>query len=568
MKRKQIKRQNIIQLFISLVIIILINYIVSFLFFRFDLTSEKRYSLTPLTKNTLRNLDDNVYIKIYLEGDDLPAGFKRLQNSVRELLDEYKVYAGKYIDFDFINPSKNPDREMRYKIYDELAQKGMMPIEIKENSTEGKSSQKVIFPGAIIYFKGKELSLNLLKNNQSTSAETNLNNSIQSLEYEFTNALVKLNHKNIIKVAFTKGHGELNDLQIRDMVITLSEYYKVERVQLDTGATDLNRYQTIIFPKPLIPFSENEKYMIDQYVMNGGKILWLVDGVVANTDSLQQNSLTLAMANSLNLEDLFFKYGFRINPDIVEDLRCAAIGLTVAGATGQPNIKLFPWQFYPVIITTGNHTITKYLSPVKTEFLSTIDTVGSSNQIQKKILLYSSSFSKISPVPMRITFDLLNITDESIYHTPPQPVAALIEGVFHSAFKNRPLRKFTTNITGFRDSSVATKMIVVADGDVIRNELSLNRDIVPLGIDPKTKQTFRGNKEFILNAMNYLNDDGGLMGLRTRELKLRLLDKKDIQTSKTTLQIFNTLIPVLFIIIFGVCLSLWKKRKYTTGFFR
>ncbi len=562
MKQKQNKKHKLIQLGISLLIIILLANIVSFVFFRLDLTSEKRYTLTEISKKTLRSLNDHVYIKIYLDGDELPLGFKRLRKALQEMLDEYKLYTNVELDYQFVNLDKIKDKNIAYRIRQQLYRKGLAPIELNETSEDGKKSKKTIFPGATIVHNGRETIVNFLKNEAVNTAEQNLNNSIQSLEYEFINAIAKLKKERKPKIAFTEGHGELKSAEIYDISITLSEYYDIERVRLDTTPTDLAKFEAIVVAKPQKAFSEAGKYVLDQYIMNGGKVLWLIDAVVSNMDSLLANNHTLAIAIDHKLTDQLFKYGARINPVLVEDLQCAPIGLAVAGQNGKPQIKLFPWHFFPLISNHTNHSITKYLNLVKTNFVSSIDTVGIPGELRKEILLKSSAYTKTSATPSRIDLSMIREIDEQAYNNAPVPIAVLIEGEFSSVFENRSLAKFTSNPAAHKNKSAFNKMIVVADGDIIRNDISPKGEPYPLGFDKYSQKTFRGNTEFILNAMNYLCEDGGLMSLRVRELQIRLLDKTKIKASKTKWQIINTLLPIVLVILFGLIFTGIRKRKF------
>jgi ABC-2 type transport system permease protein len=563
-KRKHIKQQNILHLLFSLIVIVLVSYVGSFLFARIDLTAENRYTLTSYTKDLLENLDDEVYVKVYLESEDLPAGFKRMQKAIKELLDEFRVYADNNVEYEFINAFENPDKKIQRRIYDELTRKGLKPVDLKRKSKEGKRSQQIIFPCAVVIYKGQELALNLLKNNVGVNAENNWNNSIQSLEYEFINGIKKLSTKTKPKVAFIEGHGELSEYQVMDITRTLTEYYEVVRGKIGGKYGILDNFEAIIIAKPRHKFEESDKFVIDQYIMKGGKVLWLIDPINANMDSLYRSSRSMiALANSLNLDDQLFKYGVRINPTLIQDLQCSPIGLT-ASVGGQPKIEYFPWYYFPVIVTQNNHHITKYMNAIRTEFVSTIDTVGASSEIEKTILLQTSKLSRLMPIPIVISLDLIKEQPDRLqYNKPPQPIAVLIEGKFESVFKNRAIKKQMPEKEIFIEKSIATRMIVIADGDIIKNEVAHTGEPYPLGFDVHTKQTYKGNSEFILNAVNYLCDDEELMKIRLREIKLRLLDKTEINQSRIKWQLINTVVPVFLIVLFGFGINFLRKRKYT-----
>ncbi len=565
MKRKELKQRNIFNLLIALIIIVLISYISSYVFVRFDLTSEKRYTLSKHSREMLKSLNDEVYIKVYLDGDDLPISFKRMQRSIKELLEEFKVYSSGNINYSFINPSESTDMKVRFGFSKQLYMKGLVPVLSEEQGTEGKTSQKMLFPGVVITFNGRELGVNLLKTDPQykQDSEENINNSIQSLEYEFTNALQKLSRKKKPQIAFIEGHGELNEMQNVDITKTLSEYYDVKRGFISGKIGILDSFAAIIIAKPLKRFEEKDKYVIDQYIMKGGKILWLIDGTAINMDSLEKSPSTVAMMNELNIEDQLFKYGARVNPDLVLDMQCSPIGVAQTEGNGKTGIKLFSWLFFPLIFTHNNHTINKYMSLIKTEFISSVDTVSASEKIQKTILLTSSKFTKTEAVPVRISLDMISRKPQKqMFNDSYKPLAVLLEGTFESIYKNRLINQFTDDKQSFKAESRPTQMIVVGDGDIIKNEVSSKGDVYPLGFDKHSKKTFKGNTEFILNSLNYLCDDAGLMSIRTRELKLRLLDKDNALNNRTLLQTLNTLLPVLVVIIFGVALFFIRKRKY------
>jgi len=350
MERKKTRKQNIIQLVAVFVIVILLNYIVSFLIVRIDLTSEGRYTLSDPTKKLLSEIDDQIYVKVYLEGDDLPVGYKRMRRALNDLLEEFSYYGKKDISFRFINPSENPDKKVRFGLYKQLFDKGLIPIESTETTEEGKTSSKMVFPGVVVVYKGKDLGVNLLKNDPRyrTDSEDNINNSIQSMEYELTNAIRKLSIPQKQKIAFIEGHGELDEYQVMDITTILSEYYEVRRGIINGTPGILDEFEAIIVAKPLLKFSENDKLVIDQYIMKGGKALWLLDGAQIDLDSLRKMPLTVAMPLELNLDDQLFRYGARLNPGLIQDARCASIGMARQGTDGRTKIDFHTNSYYPI----------------------------------------------------------------------------------------------------------------------------------------------------------------------------------------------------------------------------
>jgi len=565
-RRKQIKRESLVRLMIYICIIILVNYLSSFLFYRFDLTAEKRFSLSATTKKILKGLDDVVYIKVYLEGA-LPAGFMRLHNSAREMLDEFKVYGKDMIDYEFINPGADKDPAVRRQVMNSLYEAGLQPTNLQVKEKEGGTSQKIIFPGAILSYKGVDVPVNLLENNPLLYWEVNLNNSIQALEFKFINMIRNMSSDTVEKIAFIEGHGELDQYQTGDITRELANYYQVDRGVIGGVYGCLDRYEAVIIAKPVKPFSEADKFVIDQYLMHGGKLLWLIDPVQVNTDSLVTGT-TYALYFPLNIEDQLFRYGVRINPNLIRDIQCHVIPVNKGMSGGQPQWQLTPWYYYPLVAPPAGNTITRNLNLILFQFASVIDTVGDDPGIVKKVLLASSPYSDIVEVPAIIS---LRETDrqpgEQEFKESFKPLAVLAEGQFQSVFNNRPVPPQVSRRQGmtFRNISRLTKMIVVSDGDVIRNDVTMSSQGGPvigqLGMDRYTSQVF-GNKEFILNAVNYLTDATGLMELRGREFKLRLLDKKRITDERTGWILLNTAGPVIVVILFGILFNLRRKSRY------
>ncbi|MBI5218837.1 MAG: gliding motility-associated ABC transporter substrate-binding protein GldG [Bacteroidia bacterium] len=567
-KKKQIKRQNIIYLVLIFAIIVLANIFSSFVFHRFDLTVEKRYTLTPATVKILKELNDVAYVKVYLEGD-LNVGFKRLRNATKELLDEFRVYAKDNVQYEFINPSESPDKKTRTEIFQQLYKKGLIPTNLEDKDGEGAVTQKIIFPGALISFGNEEVPVNLLKNNPAFTPEQNLNNSAQDLEYEFIDALKKVKTVEKKTVAFIEGHGELNRHETEDAAIALSDYFSMKRIRINGKLKALDGIDAIIIAKPDSIFSEADRYIIDQFIMKGGKALWLIDFIKAEMDSLVNSSNTMAMINDLGIHDQLFKYGVRMNPDLIHDVQCAQIPVNTAIAGTAPKWKPAPWLYFPVIISHSKHPVTKSLDIIKLEFPCSLDTVGDDGNIKKTILLTTSKNSKSFTAPARVSMDILRKKpDVSQFSSKYLPVAVLLEGAFTSVYKNRNLPKefFESKEIGFLSSGKPAKMIIVSDGDIIRNLVKKVGDKIyasPLGTDKWFSKIFyAGNKEFIVNAMNYLLDDKGTMVIRSRELELRLLDRERIAESRFFWQFINTVIPVAIIILFGIWLNWSRKKKY------
>ncbi len=579
-KKTSIKTANLTQFTLGIIIIILLNIIGSYVFTRIDLTSEKRYSLSDATKKMLGDIHDLVFFRVYLEGD-FPAGFKRLARETREMLDEMRAY-NPNIEYEFINPSENPDNNERQKIYRQLVEKGLSPTDLQVKTKDGTST-KIIFPGAIASYHGHEMPVELLLSQRTATPEEILNNSIENLEFSLADAIRKLAANRKPKIAFIEGHGELNLKETADITLAFRDYYTVDRVTINEKLNSLtkrtlvdsinnkyritNKYDAIIIAKPDSAFSEKDKFIIDQFIMRGGKVLWLIDPVFASMDSLQVNPETMGISLDLNLTDMFFKYGVRLNNNLVMDLNALQIPIKVGEMGNQPQFDFFPWYYFPILTPTSDHPIVRNLNAIKTEFISSIDFVNDVPEIKKTVLLSSSRYSRTVNVPVLITLSVLGEKpDERLYNKQHIPVAALIEGRFESLYANRlPPEILDDKGIGFTEQSRNTKMIVIADGDIIKNQMQLsggNYIPLPLGYDKYTGQQF-GNKELILNAMNYLTDDSGLITIRSKELKLRLLDRTKVEKERTYWQVLNTVVPVILVLIFGLIQAILRKQRYT-----
>jgi len=577
-KKKDIKRNSIIQLVLGVIIIILVNTIGYYVFTRFDLTSEKRYTLSEPTKKILKNLDDIVYFEVYLDGD-FPAGFKRLRRETKEMLDEFRAYSDN-IQYEFINPSENSDPAEREDVYKKLVERGLQPTDLQVKNNDGTSRQ-IIFPGTIISYREKEMPVELLKSQMGVPPEEVLNNSIQNLEFNLISVVKKLTTVKKPRVAFIEGHGELDLIDVADATLALQESYSVERVRIDGKVTSLterqtidsvntgiyNKFDAIIIAKPDSAFTEKDKFIIDQYIMRGGKVLWLIDPVSASMDSIFNSDITFGLINDLNLDDQFFTYGIRLNTDLVMDLNALPIPVKTGESGGAPQIDFFPWYYFPVLYPLSDNPIVKNLNAIKTEFISSIDTISGPN-VKKTILLTSSQYAKTVNTPALITLEILKEEpDRRLYNKKYVPVSALLEGKFKSVYAGRvPPEIANDKVMGFLEESRPTRMIFVADGDVIKNQVNYSKGkkpfTYPLGYDRYTGQTF-GNKDFILNAMDYLIDESGLITIRSREIKLRLLDRTKINENGLYWKILNVVAPVIIILILGLIMGLVRKRKYS-----
>lgn len=575
-ERKNLKRNQLTSFVITLVIIVVVNIIASFVYTRFDLTSEKRYTLSDTSKEILKNLDDYVYFRIYLEGE-FPAGFKKLRKETKEMLDEFRAYS-KFIDYDFINPSESNDAAERNETYKILYQSGLNPTELSIQSKDG-AQQIVIWPCALVSYKNKELPLDLLDTQVGKSSQDALNNSARNLEYKFISAIKDLSQIDKPNIAFIEGHGELTDKEVYDITQSLSKKYNVDRVAINEQVTALNkrtersdssivissRYDAIIIAKPTKPFSEKDKFIIDQYIMRGGKVLWLIDPVFATMDSLQSSESTMGNSLDLRLDDMFFKYGVRLNKNLLLDYNSAAIALRTGQMGGQAQIEYFRWYYFPLLNSASNSNIVKNINPIKADFVSSIDPVVSDSDVQKIPLLKTSDYTKVSAAPVFISLSLLRqAPDTRMFSQKGQNVAYLLKGKFESLYANRMTSAIVeSEEIGFMPSGKETSMIVVADGDIIKNQFHIPKGYpLPLGFDQYTQITY-GNKEFVENAISYLVDGEGLISIRSRELKIRLLDMNKVNDNTMLWQVVNVIVPSALVVVFGFIMAIIRKRKFT-----
>jgi len=534
-----------------LVVLLLINYISSTVYKRFDLTEDNRYTLSNSTKSIVENVKDVIIIKVYLQGD-FPAEFKRLQTETKQHLEELKAL-NKNIKFRFINPSK---------ITEELINNGLEPsrLQVQEN---GKLSEIVIFPWAVVSSKNKTESVSLLKDIFTNSQDEQLESSIQNLEYAFANAIHKVTSKKSKKIAIIKGNGELGDIYIADFLQKLNEYYFLAPFTLDSvekqpqkTLKDILEFDLFIIAKPAEKFTEEEKFTLDQFSMNGGKTLWLIDNVQAELDSLMQTGETLAYPRDLGLTDLFFNYGVRINTDLITDLNSSEIPLATGNIGNKTQFSQFQWNYYPLLNSTNNHSINNNIEPVNIKFANSIDTLK--NNIQKTILLQSSKLSKAIGTPSIISLKTIaQQPNPSKFSNGEKPIAILLEGKFKSAYNGR-VKPF--NIENPKENGVETKMIIISDGDIIANEISKGKPL-ELGINKWTNQRY-GNKEFLLNTVNYLLDDTGLINIRSKTVKVDFLNKQKAFEETTKWQVINILFPLLILAAFGYIFNYFRKKKY------
>lgn len=580
-KRKNLKKNQIVSFLVTIAIVVLLNVIGSYVFTRFDLTSEKRYTLSPTTKEILKNLDDYVYFRVYLEGNDLPAEYKKMRRETKEMLDEFRAYS-KFIDYEFINPGEGDnDAEIKDK-YTQLYQSGLDYTKWQDVGSDGSAKQLIIWPGALVSYRNNtEIAVNLLHETQNGQPdEYAVNASIENLEFYLIDAVRKVTRLERPKIAFIEGHGELSNEELGSIAQTLAKNYDVKRQAIE-GKIDalLHRtqdttrdvkvyptYDAIVIAKPTEPFDEKDKFLIDQYIMHGGKVLWLVEPVYATMDSLQNQESTIGLEQDLNLDDMLFRYGVRLNRDLLLSLNCAQIAVRTGGMVGnQPQYTRFNWYYFPLLQAASDHPMVRNMNGIKADFVSSIDATSSADGIEQIPLLKTTGYTKVSGTPVFISLAMLRqAPDQRLFNLKDgKNVAYLLKGSFTSLYANRiPQEIVDDQATDFLEESEPTAMIVVADGDLIRNQFDIDRNPLPLGYDKYTGVTYT-NKEFLENAISYLVDGENMIDIRSRKLTIRLLDTKKVSKERVKWQVINTVIPITLIIIFGFVLAFVRKRKYS-----
>lgn len=554
------KQQHLKQLGLLAFGLFIINVASHYIFKRIDLTQDQRYTLSETTKKIIDGVDSPLIIDVFLEGN-FPGEFKKLQSETRQLLEEFSAYNSN-ISFQFVNPIEKEEERMETmkKFYD----KGMMPINVTVED-KGKQTQEVVFPWAVANYGEKGTKVQLLKNMMGATTEQKVVSSVQHLEYAFADAINKIATEKQKKIAVIKGNGELDDVYIADFLKSVRENYYIGPITLDSVAKQpnqtlkaLNIYDLAIIAKPTEKFTDAEKQVLDQFIMKGGKILWLVDAVTAEVDSLYNPSgSSLAVTRDLNLTDMFFKYGFRINPQVIKDEQGTPIVLYSGNQGSESQKEQYVWKFAPFVYASSSHPIVKNIEGVKFDFCSPIELLK--NELKKTVLLETSQFSKTIGTPY--PFSLEMVTEET---SPKEyttggfiPVSVLLEGTFTSTYKNRVL-PFKDG--AFKTQSVPTKMIVISDGDVIKNQIDQGAPL-ELGFDKWSNFMF-GNKEFLLNSVNYLLDDNGLINIRSKEVRLPMLDKEKVHENYSRTQMLTVALPIVILGLFGFVFTYLRKKKY------
>ncbi len=547
------------------VILILVNAIANQWNGHVDLTDDKRFSLTQPTKDLLTELREPIYVVIFLEGE-FPAGFTRLQNSTIDLLERYQSYAPQII-YEFVNPSEGSLEDINAR-RQELSKDGILPLTLSIGEGD-QLTRKLIYPYAIFSLGSRQVIVNLLeKDVPGIPEEVVLNNSVSLLEYKFSNAIQKLTLDKKQNIVFTEGHGELERRQTARFETLLRQYYNTGRMNLDSTYWINPEIDLVVVAKPRTAFDQRDQFLLDQYIMNGGSVMWLIDQMNVNVDSIGRNQLYIPTVYESGLEDLWFKYGFRIQPNLVLDLESSRIPQVVGTAGGEPQYELFKWPYHVLSFPLTNHPIAKNLGRVNLLFPSTIDTIKTPTPVEKHILLQSSPYTRYQLSPVRLTFQILQEDLRAeLFNKEPQPLAVLLEGEFESAFKNRVGQDMLSVLQDigvpFKEKSLRTQQLVVSDGDIANNVLNVKeQSFYPLGYNKFEGKTYSANETFLLNAVEYMLDEKAILTARSKEVKLRLLDTIKARGERTTWRAINIGLPIVLLLLFGVLYRVIRRRKY------
>ena len=533
-----------------LVCVVLANVLVHVWTFRWDMTDDKHYSLSEATKTLLKATDTPIEVTLLLQGD-LNAGFRRLKKATEETIEEMNVYGNvQYTKYD-----------VQTHLADSL---GLHPIVIHEREQNGKTAQTTVYPYALVRYKSKNGVVSLLKNTRGLSGEENLNASIEGLEFAFAEVLHLLQQTKTPRVAMLEGHGEIDEAHTYDLMSALSRYFQVDRGALDADTLDvhmLDGYQAIIIADPQTAFSERERFVIDQYIMRGGSVLWAVNGVRFSEDVLQREGFTPVLALDLGLTDMLFRYGVRINPALVQDVQCLPIPVNVSSDPNQPNLQPMPWTYAPLLLTSQGSPITKNLGQVSSTFVSPIDAVGGEDGIEKRVLLATSTATKVTGTPAEVDLSDMN-PDVADFRYQYVPVAVSLEGAFPSVYAHRMMPDGVVSDEAIRKQSVPTRQVVIAGGSILGNDLQKGQAL-PMGYDRYSGMQF-SNRDVVVNAVLWLTDVEGLIALREKSVALRLLNDKRAHDERLQVQLVSTICPIAILALVGGMVWIIRKKKYTS----
>lgn len=550
-----------------LLLIAVINLLAAVFHSRLDLTLEKRYTLSQPTKKLLRNLDEQVNITLFLTGD-MPAGFKKLANSAGEMLQEFKENGGRSIHYTFERPGEGLNDTMKQVFLDSLNSLGLAPMNVKAQTDEGEGQEeRFIYPGALFTYKGRAMAVDFLQGQSSVNGINSLNNAEALLEYKLANAIHKIIQDSVPLVGYLTGNGQSLSYDVYDLINTIKANYDFRILPIDNVAAIPSIFSTLLIVKPTEPFTDQQKLKIDQYIMNGGKVIWMIDNLYAEYDSLQraQNDF-IAFDRALNLEDQLFKYGARINLDLVEDINCDQMPSVIGSVGGKPQIELVDWNYFPLLSNNNGHPIAKNLDYVVSQFPNSIDTVKAAG-IKKTFLLTTSPYARVLSSPARVSWKTVQTREDySSFTKTNVPVAVLLEGKFSSVFTNRISAAMKDSMAFYKQPFAPAnvsdnKMIIISDGDIALNAVSQKDGPLPMGKNMFTGYQY-ANKEFVFNCIEYMTDNSGILETRSKDYTLRLIDKKKLEDGKLKWQVINIILPIILVIVAGVIYQLVRRRRY------
>lgn len=541
------------------VAVVFLNVLAAQVFFRLDLTEDRRYSIAPATKEVLGRLDDVVFVEVYLDGE-LPPGFRRLQGAIREMLEEFRVYGGANIQYKFVDPSADRSVQARNELYQQLAKQGLQPTNLHDNEN-GRQVERIIFPGAIVRFNDEEEPVLLLKGNQSTSPEQRLNQSVEGVEYELVAAIRRLTQKNRRKIAFLEGHGELPVTQVADLMGALQRYYDVTRVDLRQGERLDSAIDAVVIARPTQTFSLSDQYKLDQFVLRGGRVVLCLDAVPVELDSVGEKG-TFGLPLKTGLEELLFHWGARVNPDLLQDMVSQSLPMVTGIVGNQPQTKLVPWRYFPIINSFSAHPIVRNLDVVSMRFVSSMDTIAVPG-IRKTPLLFTSRYTRLMPAPVRVNFNEARLQpNPRAFSRGPQMVGVLLEGRYNSLFQNRLVAGSALLKNFVKASEVPARIAIFSDGDLPRNNINKKTgQPEALGYDKFVGVQF-ANRDLITNTLDYLLDQDNLLAVRAKQVVLRPLDRPRVLAERTGWQLLNTVVPLAMLAAAGIGRAIWRRRKY------
>ncbi len=567
-KRKQQQRQALLRLLILSAILVCLNILAVRFHYKLDLTAEGRFTLSHVTKKMLQEMEDVAVVTVYLRGQDFPAGLQRLQDATRERLQSFRDISGNRVVFRFIDPFEGKDENEKMAMGKQLADKGILPAGININKDE-KYTQQWIFPYALLAYGGREMTVRLLENSSGVINPAVINHSESQLEYKLANAIHMLSFPDKARIGYLVGHGQPLGPETYDMLTTLTQYYHVDTIDINDTYYIPTPVRTLIINRPTQPFDDKEKFKIDQYVMMGGHVLWTLDMLHTPMDSLMSSQQFLAMNYDLNLDDILFRYGVRINANLIEDMQCNTIPIVNSAAGERADISLHRWIYYPILTPSSRHPVVKNMDAVMSVFANSIDTIANP-EIRKTILLESSKYSRTTPSPVRINLSMLRFQPQpELFNKPYQPVAVLLEGQFSSIFRNRLHPNFVRVLQDslkrpFKpQADNEGRMIVISDGDMFLNDFDPRRGPSEMGYWKfASPPAMFANKNFFLNCVEYLTDPSSLLEARARDTRLRLLDAGRVKREQNKWVFVNVGTPVALVLIFASVYLFFRKRRY------